>query len=125
MYVVCGLSILNGLSNLASQLAGPQDIEVPDMGDPQLQEFMEQWMKMAGDAGPAAILFNIIAILRDAFLIFAFTRLQAMNMWGVALAGAIISVIPCIGSPCCVCGVPFGIWALVVLNDPAVRAAFR
>jgi DNA-directed RNA polymerase subunit RPC12/RpoP len=28
-------------------------------------------------------------------------------------------------SPCCLLGLPFGIWALVVLSDIHVRAAFR
>jgi hypothetical protein len=32
-------------------------------------------------------------------------------------------MIPCI-SPCCLLGLPIGIWALVVLLKPEVKAAF-
>lgn len=120
MYVVIALSILNGLWNLASLAMGPQ--EVPQVDDPQVQEFLNRMFEQSKVTGPV---FAVLYLFRDIFLIFAFSRLQSMNMWGVAMAGAIISVIPCIGSPCCICGVPFGIWALVVLNDPAVKAAFR
>ena len=36
----------------------------------------------------------------------------------------IIAMVPCI-SPCCLVGLPIGIWALVVLMKPEVKAAFR
>ena len=68
---------------------------------------------------------SAILILKDVFLIYAASRMHVGRSYGVAFAGAIISVIPCIGSPCCALGIPFGIWALVVLNDPTVKAAFR
>ena len=43
---------------------------------------------------------------------------------GVAVAAAIVSMIPCL-SPLIVVGIPFGIWSLVVLNDSAVKEAFE
>jgi hypothetical protein len=48
--------------------------------------------------------------------------LRTGGSYGMALAGSIVAVIPCV-SPC-ICW-PFGIWALVVLNDPDVKASFR
>jgi hypothetical protein len=41
----------------------------------------------------------------------------------LAMIGAVTSVLPC--NPCCVVGLPFGIWALMVLNQPEVKAAMR
>lgn len=38
--------------------------------------------------------------------------------------GAIINVVPCCSS-CFLLGIPFGIWALVVLSDPDVRSSFN
>jgi hypothetical protein len=32
--------------------------------------------------------------------------------------------VPCI-SPCCLVGLPIGIWALVVLNKPEVKSSFH
>jgi hypothetical protein len=42
---------------------------------------------------------------------------------GLAKASAILAVIPCC-SACYVLGIPFGIWALVVLNRPEVSSHF-
>jgi hypothetical protein len=55
--------------------------------------------------------------------------LGAWNMkwlqgYALSVVAAILAVIPCT-SPCYMLGLPFGIWALVVLNDPLVKAAFR
>jgi hypothetical protein len=36
----------------------------------------------------------------------------------------ILVMIPCL-SPCCILGIPIGIWGLIVLMDPNVKAAFR
>ena len=51
-------------------------------------------------------------------------RMKTLQNHGFAMTVAIIAMIPCV-SPCCLLGLPFGIWAIVVLNDPSVRAAFR
>ncbi len=34
------------------------------------------------------------------------------------------AMIPCV-SPCCLLGLPLGIWALIVLVKPEVKAAFQ
>ncbi|MCA9268539.1 MAG: hypothetical protein KDA41_08710 [Planctomycetales bacterium] len=44
--------------------------------------------------------------------------------FGFAKTAAMLSVVPCCG-PCYVVGLPFGIWALVVMHQPEVRSAFR
>jgi len=44
---------------------------------------------------------------------------------GLAMFTAILNLIPCCSSPFCVIGIPLGIWALIVLNDPAVRQTMR
>ena len=43
----------------------------------------------------------------------------------LAMATAIVAMVPCT-APCCVLvGMGFGIWALVVLCDANVKSAFR
>ena len=37
---------------------------------------------------------------------------------------SILAMIPCL-SPCCLIGLPIGIWALVILMKPEVKAAFK
>ncbi|HOM17096.1 MAG TPA: hypothetical protein PLQ00_07185, partial [Thermoguttaceae bacterium] len=52
-------------------------------------------------------------------------RMKNLQSYGFAMTAAILSIIPCT-SPCCfLIGTPIGIWALVVLNDQTVKAAFR
>jgi hypothetical protein len=50
-------------------------------------------------------------------------QLARRRTWAVAVVGAIMALVPC--SCGFVVGLPIGIWALVVLFNPAVRAAFR
>ena len=51
-------------------------------------------------------------------------KLMKVQSWGFALAGAILVMLPC-GSFCCCLGIPLGIWIIVLLNKPEVKAAFR
>jgi hypothetical protein len=68
--------------------------------------------------------FDWVAIILQIVVIAgAFQMLKGRN-YGLAMAAAIISVIPCC-SPCCILGIPFGIWALIVLNDQQVKTSFR
>jgi LSD1 subclass zinc finger protein len=50
-------------------------------------------------------------------------RMKKLSGFGLAMTACIVAMLPCNG--CCVLGLPFGIWGLVVLNRPEVKAAFR
>jgi hypothetical protein len=54
-------------------------------------------------------------------------RMMALKSYGLSVFVAILSAIPCISPAACPCifGMGIGIWALVVLLTPEVRAAFR
>jgi len=41
-----------------------------------------------------------------------------------AFLAAILAMIPCV-TPCCFLGLPFGIWAVIVLRKPGVKDAFH
>jgi hypothetical protein len=43
----------------------------------------------------------------------------------LAILAAVNTALPCVTSPCCLLGLPIGIWALVVLFQPDVKNAFR
>ena len=50
----------------------------------------------------------------------------SLRAYGLAVAASVITAIPCIScSACCGLGEGIGIWALVVLLNNDVRAAFR
>jgi len=65
-----------------------------------------------------------IGIIVAVFVIYAALKMRELKQWNLALVGAILAMIPCI-SPCCIIGLPIGIWALVVLNKPEVKEAFH
>ncbi len=64
-----------------------------------------------------------VELLVAAFIIFAALKMKDMQHWGLAVAASILAMLPCI-SPCCVIGLPIGIWSLVVLMRPEVKDAF-
>jgi len=51
-------------------------------------------------------------------------QMLKLRSYGLAMATAIIMLIPC-GSCCCFLNIGAGIWALVVLSKPEVKAAFE
>lgn len=50
-------------------------------------------------------------------------KMLRLENWGLCLSAAIIVMLPC--SCCCCIGIPIGIWAAMVLNQPQVKACFR
>lgn len=50
-------------------------------------------------------------------------EMSKLQNYGFAKTAAVLAIIPCF-SLCCVVGVPFGIFALSVLNSPEVRDSF-
>jgi len=65
-----------------------------------------------------------VGVLVAAFVIFAALKMKDLTQWSLAVAASILVMIPCI-SPCCLIGLPVGIWSLVVLMRPEVKAAFH
>jgi hypothetical protein len=70
------------------------------------------------------ILGSVVASAMGIFVLVGAMRMKRLENYGFAVAAAIVALIPCT-SPCCLLGLPFGIWALVVLTDASVKAAFR
>jgi hypothetical protein len=58
-----------------------------------------------------------------AIIICAALQMKALRNHGFAMTGAILALIPC--NLAWVFGLPFGIWALVVLSKPEIKSAFR
>ena len=67
-------------------------------------------------------LLSVMALGIYGFTIFGALKMRNVQSYGLAMAAAITVMLPC--TCCCVLGLPAGIWALVVLNKPEVKAAF-
>ena len=80
-------------------------------------------MMAQGDADPTALFQFVFSVPLSIFVVYGANKMRRLEQHGVATAAAICAMIPCSG--CCILGIPFGIWALTVLNDSYVRGAFR
>jgi hypothetical protein len=106
-----------GMSKEYFEAFGDSGADLPD-GMP------EQMAEIAASMGSAGYAVTIITLLVGIFLIWGSIQMMNAQKYGIAMATAIISMIPCLG-PCCILGLPFGIWALVALSDVNVKALFR
>ena len=57
-------------------------------------------------------------------ILFGAVRMSQRRNYALARVACVVAAIPCCG-PCLVLGIPIGIWGLVVLARPEVRASFR
>ena len=73
--------------------------------------------------GPLGMIQAVIGMGVGGLIIFGSLQMMKLKNFPLSMATSIVAMIPCI-SPCCLLGLPFGIWALVVLNKPEIKAAF-
>ncbi|GAB4141081.1 zinc ribbon domain-containing protein [Thermopirellula anaerolimosa] len=86
-------------------------------GDPQeAMAVMIVMVAIYGTMGLVAIVVNIISIMGA-------VGMKKLRSHGFAMAAAILQMIPCFSS-CWPLGLGMGIWAIIVLSDPAVRRSF-
>jgi hypothetical protein len=75
--------------------------------------------------GVLGMVFTVIWMLFSGIIIFGGVKMKNLQSYGLAMASTIIAMLPCTTGWCCLLGLPLGIWALVVLMKPEVKAAFR
>jgi predicted Co/Zn/Cd cation transporter (cation efflux family) len=88
----------------------------------RFDEFDERYTELY--EGAAGIASSFIGILVAALIIYAALKMKELSQYGLCIAASILAMIPCI-SPCCIIGLPIGIWCLIVLTKPEVKAAFH
>jgi hypothetical protein len=74
-------------------------------------------------SGGVGVVFGVIGIVMGVVILMGALKMKKLESFGFSMTAAILAMIPCV-SPCCVIGLPVGIWALVVLNSPAVKSSF-
>jgi hypothetical protein len=75
-------------------------------------------------SGTLGIATNVIAILVSGLILVGALKMRRLENYNLAMAASVIAMIPCL-SPCCLIGLPIGIWAVVVLSKPEVKSAFH
>ncbi|HOX57704.1 MAG TPA: GYF domain-containing protein [Candidatus Paceibacterota bacterium] len=82
----------------------------------------EAWANMF--SGTIGVVSSIIAILLSGLIFFGAMKMKKLESYGLAMTASIIAMIPCL-SPCCLIGLPIGIWAVMVLSKEEVKSAFH
>lgn len=112
MMITAGIGILANLGWGALMVIG-MTMQPPGQNVGQAEMFL-------GLAVWGVILF--VALILMCLVIYGALKMKRGESYGLAMAASILATIPCL-TPC-IC-MPFGIWGLVVLNDDAVKGAFR
>lgn len=97
-----------------------QEAELADA----FRQAADQMEAQGGARGALTYFFPVLGLLISGLGLYGSIQMLKLRSYGLAMTAAIIAVIPCFG-PCCCLGIPFGIWALVVMNQPNVKLAFR
>jgi predicted PurR-regulated permease PerM len=97
-----------------------QDPNMPAQQKAQMKDFMNTYERVLTVALPPVYL---VASVVGVVTIIGGIKMRNLRGRGLAMTGSILSMIPCT-SGCCIVGLPVGIWALVALSNPDVKAAF-
>jgi hypothetical protein len=119
LIVAASFGVIADAAQIVMSLGPPPQLPPPQPGEP---EFIREFQK--NSHGPIATGGGVLGVVFSGVIIFASVQMLRMQMWGFALAGAIMSMINCFNC-CCLLGLPFGIWALVILLNEEVKAAFQ
>ena len=92
------------------------------MGAGQGGQEMPAWIH--GLSGGIGVIFNVIGLIVSVVIFMGALKMKKLESYNFAMAATIVAMVPCI-SPCCLVGLPIGIWALVVLLKPEVKGAFK
>jgi len=79
-----------------------------------------------GDFGAIPYVFAVVHVTMALLIILGALRMMKQQSYGFAVTASILAMVPCVGTSgcCCLIGLPIGMWALIVLMDNDVKAAF-
>jgi len=117
LIVTAVLGFLGGALGLIMNLAG---VTLGALEGQQSQD-MPQWASML--SGGFGIVQSILGLILSVVIVLGALKMKKLESYTFAIVATIIAMVPCI-SPCCIVGLPIGIWALVMLNKPEVKEAF-
>lgn len=120
MMIIAGITFV---LEILSTLAGLLGISFMGAGDMSQLEGMEgmEWLAPLM-SGTFTVVMGVFTLVGAALIFYGAMKMKDLQGYGLAMTAAILSLIPCF-SICCI-GIPFGIWALVVLLNQDVKNAF-
>ena len=127
MMVLAGLWGLYSLYGMVSSAGTAEQLAAIDNAlaqyPPELRDKMTGMLAMMRSTS-FRVFSQLPSLAVSAVVILGAWKMKNLQNYGLAMTAAIVCVIPCCG-PCCGLGIIPGIWSLIVLNRPDVKAAFR
>ena len=116
------LGALLSLTGVITTLSGSnKNTEIPPGFPPEAAGLLKSYL-LAME--PFNLPLNLLALILSVLTLMAGIKMLHRRSYGLVMAGVIVGMIPCL-SGCCCTGLPFGIWALIVLSNPEVRKSFH
>lgn len=97
--------------------------EIQQLNNPQMEQFVQKMMSFHN--GPLAIMESLFMLAMLGLVLWGSIRMLSLRSYELAVTASILAMIPCATSCCCILGLPFGIWALVVLTKSEVKSHFN
>jgi hypothetical protein len=116
------LGALLSLVGVVTALSGSNmNTELPPGWPPETAALLKSYLSAME---PFNLPLNLLALILSSLTLVAGIKMLHRRSYGLVMAGVIIGMLPCL-SGCCCTGLPFGIWALIVLSNPEVRKSFH
>ncbi|MCK5379669.1 MAG: hypothetical protein KAJ78_09700 [Acidobacteria bacterium] len=120
MMIIAGITFVLEILSILANLLGISILSAGDMSQFEGMEGME-WLAPLM-SGTFTVVMGVFTLVGAALIFYGAMKMKDLQGYGLAMTAAILSLIPCF-SICCI-GIPFGIWALVVLLNQDVKSAF-
>lgn len=121
LMIVGGLGILMAIIYLVMQLLNIDfsGQPPPRAGDPSFSAGYQAGQRIGKASG---YVWGTLGVFWGVILLVGAVRMKQLKNFGLAMTTCILALLPC--NCCCILGLPFGIWGLVVLNKPEVKESF-
>lgn len=119
------LASVPSLFTMDKQFAQVQDQWDKDPNlKPEQKKEMKQMLNTYKDVAQVVLPISIVlSLITAGITILGSIMIMKLKGKGIGIMGSVLSMIP-IASGCCCMGLPVGIWVLVVLSKPEVKAGF-
>lgn len=121
------LNLLFGVWSVVQSIFFPPNLQqlnsqLKQLNNPQAEQFMQMMLQLMH--GPVAIGLNLFGLALSVLILMGAMKMKSLRSYEFSMTAAIVAMLPCV-TPCCIIGLPIGIWALVVLRSPAVKSQFH
>jgi hypothetical protein len=121
LIVTAAIGIANAVLGIVLRMLG---IGMMNMGQQQENLPPEVERFVVAFSGGIGVVASVIGIAVGLLIIYGAMKMKRLSSHGLAMTASILAMIPCV-SPCCILGLPIGIWAVVVLLKPEVKSQFQ